>query len=467
MLTEGEFNKNLVAQQPDLLRYAISLTKDQPRAEDLVQNVMLRAISNRHSFEEGTNFGAWLFTICKNEFFSDARKSYNRTRQDDPDGAILENAASEGAAADDTVTDEYSQVSRVIATLPEVQRQVIAAVAEGIPYTDIAEKFSISEGTVKSRLHRARTTLIEFSGTTHSTNRKRNTIGGKDRFRRIDTLGFRNPPKFEGDVGEVPALVWIKITELFVDESYQRLIGEHGLSAVYRIAKEFDWKKFGALVVARVGDKFALIDGQHRAYAAALRRLLEVPCTVVQATTEEQAAAFAAINAKVVRVNDLSIHRAAVAAKDPAALRLNAVCERAEVTICRYKSPENALKPGETLALGTIRSCLKRYGEEALVLALQLIQHKHRHQTSMLRAPLIHAMVWVVNELNNKVRPAALLSRVEDINLQTELLEAKIRGAEKGVSAWFELRVALLAYFQDNAPKETGNTEKVRMHASP
>jgi len=443
MLTEAEFNRHIVAVQPGLMAFAVSLTRDTTKAEDLVQDTLFRAIRSKDKFEAGTNFDAWVFTICKNHFFSQRRSAYESKRTDDAEGAILGNVAADVVDAGDQL--EQSNVALALKTLPAAQREALEAIARGESYEAAAERLKVSDGTIKSRVNRARETLIEFSGTTQTT--KRGTtlvhIGGKSGLRPIDTSVFRNPPKPKTEVGPQPEVAWIPIKDLFIDESYQRLITEQGITSVYRMVAEFDWKKFGAVVLAKVGDKYAIIDGQHRTYAAALRGFESIPATIVEATKEEQAAAFAAINTKVVKVNDLAVHRAAVAAGDKTALAIDHTCAQAGVSICRYKCPENKLKPGETLALGTIRNCIRRYGEATVVMALRLIQHRHSRDVSMLRAPLIQALAAVVSKLDQE-RPAALLSRVESINLQRELLSAKVRAAEKSVSVWYELYDSLL-----------------------
>jgi len=84
---------------------------------------------------------------------------------------------------------------------------------------------------------------------------------------------------------------------LVVDPAYQRPIIGRGRHNVDRIARTFSWSCFAPVVVAPVeGGKFAIIDGQHRTTAAALVGLESVPCHVVAAAREAQAAAFKAIN---------------------------------------------------------------------------------------------------------------------------------------------------------------------------
>ena len=75
----------LLAAVPSLRAFAISLSGQVDRADDLVQDTLLRALSNLHRFEPGTNLNAWLFTILRNLFHSEYRK--RRREVEDPDGS--------------------------------------------------------------------------------------------------------------------------------------------------------------------------------------------------------------------------------------------------------------------------------------------------------------------------------------------------------------------------------------------
>ena len=74
--TRGPGLSRRTHRQPEPLRaFAISLTHDVPRAEDLVQETVLRAISKHEKFEAGTNLPAWLMTILRNQFYSGRRRT--------------------------------------------------------------------------------------------------------------------------------------------------------------------------------------------------------------------------------------------------------------------------------------------------------------------------------------------------------------------------------------------------------
>ncbi len=68
MAVEVSLRDGLLAALPSLRAFAISVTNDSIRADDLVQDTILRAWANSHRFQAGTNLHAWLFTILRNLF---------------------------------------------------------------------------------------------------------------------------------------------------------------------------------------------------------------------------------------------------------------------------------------------------------------------------------------------------------------------------------------------------------------
>ena len=102
------------------------------------------------------------------------------------------------------------------------------------------------------------------------------------------------------DAGPAPMLQWLPLASLVVDDSYQRELKRGNWSAIRRIADNFKWSRFSPVFVAPVeGGRYAIIDGQHRAHAAAICGFDEVTCQIVQMSREEQAASFAAVNGLV------------------------------------------------------------------------------------------------------------------------------------------------------------------------
>lgn len=223
--------------------------------------------------------------------------------------------------------------------------------------------------------------------------------------RRITADGIEPPKHSPLDRGEKPAFAWIRVAQLRVDDSYRRPLKRANITAIRRIAENFSWLKFGALDVApidsgaRDGDGpqlYAVMNGQHRAHALALLKIDAAPCLVKAATPAQQAAAFAAINGAVIRVLPLVNFAALVRAEDPAALTLTHICAEAGVTICPYPIPTSYQKPGQTLALGTLERCAKRYGRETLILALKCITQTSNNVPGAVHANVIAALCEII-----------------------------------------------------------------------
>jgi hypothetical protein len=235
--------------------------------------------------------------------------------------------------------------------------------------------------------------------------------------RMISTEGFEKPKSVSP--GPAPMLQWLKIVDLIVDPAYQRPIVGTGRRNVDRIARAFCWSCFAPVVVAPVeGGKFAIIDGQHRTTAAALAGFESVPCQIVIAAREEQAAAFKAINGLTTPISRPALHAAALVAREPWAVCLADVCARAEVEILRYPVSLDKQTAGQTMAVGAIAGCLKLYGEETLITALQCVTQTANNRPGALSARLIKALCNVLNgDRARRDRGLELLEAFDAIDL--------------------------------------------------
>ena len=158
---EESHGSQVVALRPDLLHYALQLTRNLPEAEDLVQDTMERALVKRHQFVSGTSLRAWIFTILRNRFLTQCRDRRRWGEAVDFDGA----AARASVPASQEETSHLSAVGRAFATLPRRDRQVIElAAVRGLDYGEVARLLAVPTGTVRSRLCRARRRLCELTG---------------------------------------------------------------------------------------------------------------------------------------------------------------------------------------------------------------------------------------------------------------------------------------------------------------
>ncbi len=155
---DDTFVAEIMTTVPSLRAFAVSLTRDVDRGEDLVQETVLRAISKQQQFVAGTNLQAWLFTILRNQFLSDHRKAVREV--EDADGSY---AATMISLPDQEDRIMIQDLEAALGKLPEGQREAIMLVgAEGLSYEEAAQALGCAVGTVKSRVNRARHCLAEL-----------------------------------------------------------------------------------------------------------------------------------------------------------------------------------------------------------------------------------------------------------------------------------------------------------------
>jgi RNA polymerase sigma-70 factor, ECF subfamily len=155
-----ELRDEMLRSVSSLRAFAISLTGNIDQADDLVQEALVRGLSNLHRFEAGTNIQAWLFTILRNQFHTAYRK--RRREVEDPDGSMAGKLCS--APEQDGHLD-LEDLKAALARLPFEQREALLLVsAEGFSYEEAARICGTGLGTIKSRVNRARTHLAEMLG---------------------------------------------------------------------------------------------------------------------------------------------------------------------------------------------------------------------------------------------------------------------------------------------------------------
>lgn len=140
---------------PSLRAFAVSLSGQLDRADDLVQETLVKAWRNLGSFTEGTNMRAWLFTILRNVYISDIRR--RRREVQDSEGAFAEGV---GVAPQQNGHMDLVDFKKALADLPDEQREALVLIgAAEFSYEEAAEISGCAVGTVKSRVNRARNAL--------------------------------------------------------------------------------------------------------------------------------------------------------------------------------------------------------------------------------------------------------------------------------------------------------------------
>lgn len=161
-MTAIEFNTALTGLYKNLHYFAHTLTHNREEAEDLVQDTVLKALTNRDKFQDNTNLKAWTFTIMKNTFINKYRRAVKaNTIIDTTDDLYFLNIP---RPSNFTLPDsEFSikEIKKSVSRLTDEHRLPFEMHTQGYKYKEIADKLDLSIGTVKSRIFFARKKLME------------------------------------------------------------------------------------------------------------------------------------------------------------------------------------------------------------------------------------------------------------------------------------------------------------------
>jgi RNA polymerase sigma-70 factor (ECF subfamily) len=153
---DDEFKRGLLELIPFLRAFARSLCGNPENADDLAQETLVKAWQARNMFTAGTNLKAWLFTILRNQFYSDRRRSWRQAPWDQDAAERIP-----GLSGEQSWAAELSDTARALGVLSDEQREALILVgAGGFSYEDAAAICNCAVGTVKSRVARARKSLI-------------------------------------------------------------------------------------------------------------------------------------------------------------------------------------------------------------------------------------------------------------------------------------------------------------------
>lgn len=173
--SEGDFHSLLVATLPALRLQALAMTRNRADADDLVQSAVVNALSAQAQFEQGTNFGAWMYRILRNRFLSDRRRARPHTDIEDAPSAALARPATQDSGL------VMAELQQGLARLPVDHRVALVMVSvEGKSYEEVAATLGCPVGTAKCRVFRARRQLEAWLlGEDEKPNRSARAIGAR------------------------------------------------------------------------------------------------------------------------------------------------------------------------------------------------------------------------------------------------------------------------------------------------
>ena len=160
-MTAIEFTNQVQKLSYSLKPVAMNLTRDLDDAKDLIQETLLKALSNKEKFKAGTNLKAWLYTIMRNSFINNYNKITKRSSTLDNTDFLKYLNADEGYVTQNSATSKFAlkDIDHAISVLNEEYRTPFMMYFNGYKYLEIAEQLQIPIGTVKNRIHLARKDL--------------------------------------------------------------------------------------------------------------------------------------------------------------------------------------------------------------------------------------------------------------------------------------------------------------------
>ncbi len=159
-MTALEFSYQVGTFSAFLKPFALRLTRNGDDANDLVQETLVKAYTNREKYSDGTNLKAWLFTIMKNTFITQYQRMLRRkTFIDTTDNLHYINSSEAIQLNGGERSFVHEDISMALAHTEEMYRVPFLLYFEGYKYHEIAEELNLPIGTVKNRIHIARKTL--------------------------------------------------------------------------------------------------------------------------------------------------------------------------------------------------------------------------------------------------------------------------------------------------------------------
>ena len=157
------FEDQLSALLPRLRRFAHSLSRDSPGADDLTQASIERALRSRDQWQPGTRLDSWVYRIMRNLWIDTARQRARKSSHEAPEEDGLHVGIDPRDSMDAAV--DLKRAMAAMARLPDEQREVVALILiEGFGYREVSEILGLPIGTVSSRLVRGRTALLAMMG---------------------------------------------------------------------------------------------------------------------------------------------------------------------------------------------------------------------------------------------------------------------------------------------------------------
>ena len=155
-ITDTNLRRQIATLLPELRGFARFLARDRAAADDLVQDAVMRALAALGQFQPGTSLKAWMFTILRNAFYEQVRRSKREA------AAIEAFDAEDHAEPQQDARSDINDLQELIWTLPPLLREALILVgAQELSHDEAAAVCNVPVGTMKARLSRARVALAQ------------------------------------------------------------------------------------------------------------------------------------------------------------------------------------------------------------------------------------------------------------------------------------------------------------------
>ena len=157
------FKQRLLGLQSNLTNFAFQLTANKESAMDLVQDTTLKVLDNESKYVENVNFKGWVFTIMRNIFINNYRRTVRQnTMVDTTDNLYHLNSSAQAASETPEGAYTVNEISELLSRFPESFAKPFSLHVAGYKYEEIADKLDLPLGTVKSRIFTTRRQLREL-----------------------------------------------------------------------------------------------------------------------------------------------------------------------------------------------------------------------------------------------------------------------------------------------------------------
>ena len=149
----ANFAQDLLSVQTELLNFAYKLTADREEANDLLQETSLKALDNEDKYTAETNFKGWIYTIMRNIFINNYRKTVrDQTFVDQTENLYHLNLPQDSGFESTEGNYDLKEIRKIVHALPKEYRVPFSMYVSGFKYREIAVKLGLPIGTVKSRI---------------------------------------------------------------------------------------------------------------------------------------------------------------------------------------------------------------------------------------------------------------------------------------------------------------------------